>query len=389
VAIFAVLSGFQFRQVAEAPTPAPVQIVQTNDAPAFQPSLLKSESGTTRFALEKVGDVVLEGPTEFQMLSPLHAKLNYGKIKVRVTEDTGHGFTIETPDGRITDLGTEFLLAVSPGEKSRLSVVEGKVNLQVAQNFETADDSPVELLKSGDGVMFSKGCESERLMSIVTGDTTSTFLDAGVNEDSPRTIIDVRDSLSRGKTRKFYEIVPQGFREDAFAYVDRPFHEWNGLKDLPIPDYLIGGDYVKTFNQDKVHSGIEISVTLGQSCDLYILYDKRLPTPRWLKNNFEKMDDEVGMDMPYFVKGERRNGVGPGESIDDFNVIWKRRISEPGTVVLGPNIEDPKLVRSLTFKNNTYYAAMYGIVAVPLNRVEQQEKEEADLNESPLRLDKK
>ena len=60
---------------------------------------------------------------------------------------------------------------------------------------------------------------------------------------------------------KYYEIVPGGMREDAVAFVDRDY-QWNGVDAKGIPSYLVGGDYVKTFNDDKVAQNLVITVTL-------------------------------------------------------------------------------------------------------------------------------
>ena len=40
----------------------------------------------------------------------------------------------------------------------------------------------------------------------------------------------------------------EGLHEDAVAYSDNPYHQWNGLTEEGLPDFLRGADYIKTFN---------------------------------------------------------------------------------------------------------------------------------------------
>jgi hypothetical protein len=139
-------------------------------------------------------------------------------------------------------------------------------------------------------------------------------------------------------------------------------HEWNGVTEQGMPSYLLDGDYVKTFNNDKWVNDIEITVTLNRSAKLYILFDKRIPPPEWLKRDFRNMGDEIGVDEgPFFCVPEgkwhrdHQPGVGPGVSVDNVSSIWVRDVTEPCSVKLGPT-ESP-----------TRDINMYGIVAVPVD----------------------
>ena len=57
-------------------------------------------------------------------------------------------------------------------------------------------------------------------------------------------------------------------QEDAKAFADREEHEWNGITSDGMPAYLLGGDYVKTFNNDKIKNDIEITVKLDRAAKL-------------------------------------------------------------------------------------------------------------------------
>ncbi len=72
--------------------------------------------------------IILEGPTEFQFLSPLACRLSLGKLTARVNAK-GTGFTVETPLATVVDLGTEFGVQVASSQAINLLVYEGQVQL--------------------------------------------------------------------------------------------------------------------------------------------------------------------------------------------------------------------------------------------------------------------
>ncbi|HMO16414.1 MAG TPA: iron dicitrate transport regulator FecR, partial [Pirellulaceae bacterium] len=134
-------------------------------------------------------------------------------------------------------------------------------------------------------------------------------------------------------TAKYYRVIPRGFREDCRSYVDRD-HEWNGLDERGLPPFMVGGDYVMTFNDDKIVTEIEIAVTLSQPATLYVLLDDRVEPPEWLKRDFVDTNWDVGSDDGW-PDGDISTGIGPGVSIDHVCSVWKRDVYESTTVVLG------------------------------------------------------
>jgi hypothetical protein len=322
-------------------------------------------ANTAQIGLEKIGHVTIHYPADFRFIGPMRAKLNSGKIRMRVTEETGRGFVVETPDGEITDLGTEFGVEVASGKSSALAVFEGAVDLKLTDLASNA--MRIERLLGGDGVLFNKNGQLRRLSSIMTGDGAKFMVcgeSSAVSFDDP-IILDVHDSLSSDDTKKCYEIVPKGMRDDALAFVDRLEHDWNGLSRAGrMPKYLVGGDYVKTFNNDR-QKNFEITVMLSRPANLYILFDKRLTIPKWLRTNFKKMDESVGLDTGRYdssdlgLTPDRIRGRGAGQSIDHEFSIWKRVVNASGPVVLGPNG---------VYKSQPRRATMYGIVATELQQ---------------------
>jgi hypothetical protein len=157
--------------------------------------------------------------------------------------------------------------------------------------------------------------------------------------------------------------------EDQKCYVDRPY-EWNGATADGMPGYLVGGDYVKTFCNDKITEDLNIELTLNRAANLYVLFDKRAVPPDWLLHSFEATGDDIGIDETRFdvwkqePTGKDLLEVGPGNGIERPCSIWRRVVTEAGTVSLGPNGVPIQVPKSLDLNAEV---VMYGIVAVPID----------------------
>ncbi|MCC7474825.1 MAG: FecR domain-containing protein [Pirellulales bacterium] len=341
-------------------------------------SVLKIESGLATLDLPNVGHLVLEGPAEMEMLDPMTARLKQGRIRVRVTEATGRGFVVEYPDGKVTDLGTEFGLEVplasSGNKKTSLVVFDGTVDLERTAATKQPGKRTAERLRRGEGVTFESAGDLDRIMSIVTGKDATFQRGSNVLADRPDAVIlDVRDNLRTSETRKFYEIVPSGFGEDVLAYADRPAHEWNGVTPKGLPRELIGADYVKTFSDDDMRTDVDIRVTLGRPAQLYVFFDATSEPPAWLRRDFRKTKDKVGMDLgPWPEMGHSaKTTVGPGKSIDHQFAVWVRTIKKPGVVTLGAN----------RVRKDPY---MYGIAAVAFDAADANHSDTTNDDVTPL-----
>ena len=75
--------------------------------------------------------------------------------------------------------------------------------------------------------------------------------------------------------------------------------------------FLVGGDYVMTFNEDKTVTELELTVELAQPANLYILIDNRVPPPEWLTRDFIDTNADVGLDEVHsHVNVETAAGAG-------------------------------------------------------------------------------
>ena len=265
---------------------------------------------------------------------------------------------MQTPRARVVDFGTEFGINVNDVGSTEVVVFRGEVEVQY--DSKGGDRLAVlQKLRMGQGIRVDEVGTASRLVAI----TNSSF-PGGVNsrmQDRPLIISAVRDNILRPGNWSFYEIVHAGLQEDVLAFVDREFHEWNGIDEGGMPPYLIGADYVRMFNDDKVDSSFEMYVTVDRPAVLFVFFDDRLKSPQWLRDNFENTGGKIGMDVGPFTEGNLvftadrfDTGIGPGVSVDNLLSIWKRLVPVPTTLRLGAT-ETP----------NTDIN-MYAIAAIPL-----------------------
>lgn len=91
-----------------------------------KPRVLRS--GVVEIAFESGAEVVIEGPSEFVCVSDNQISLHYGRLYARVPS-WAIGFTVETENSRIVDLGTEFGVKVNVDGTTELHVTKGLTRL--------------------------------------------------------------------------------------------------------------------------------------------------------------------------------------------------------------------------------------------------------------------
>ncbi|GMV97819.1 MAG: hypothetical protein AMXMBFR83_21740 [Phycisphaerae bacterium] len=348
----------------DRPSSPPVPVAQGLAGPRERDvQRVRLASGQTReLALGDLGSILVQGPADLDLLGTSRARLRQGRIRVRITPETGRGFMVQTPRADVIDLGTEFGVDVAAGsDDTGVVVFEGAVDMAVDGDGARAG-LQVEHLSEGDGVIVRDAGQLERLMSIVTGTEDWTFQqtsEASAHGAGP-VIAHVRDNLSVSQSKKAYQIVPGGLREDARSYADRPRHEWNGLDENGMPERLIGADYVRTFLDTRSRKDIRIYVRLARPARLFVFLDRRVDPPRWLRRDFRETGEQIGLDKgPYRIRqnvyATFERGIGAGISVDHVFSVWERLVEQPGEVELGPNPGGSG-------------SAMYGIAAVALDR---------------------
>jgi hypothetical protein len=282
--------------------------------------------------------ISLSAPAIYEFSSPMSARLIRGQLKARVDKGA-EGFTVQTPRAKIVDYGTEFGIDVNGLGSTDVVVFKGQVGVEYTTKG--GDRLAVlQKLRMGQGIRVDEVGTVSRIVAI----TSSSFPGGKLPQAPVRPLIisSVRDNIKRPGAWSFYEIVHAGLQEDVLAFVDREFHQWNGVDASGIPVYLLGADYVRMFNDDKVDDSFEMYVTIDRPAMLYVLFDDRLTPPKWLRDNFQDAGDNIGMDVGPFTEGELvftaerfSTGVGPGSSVENTLSIWQRCVSKPTTLRLG------------------------------------------------------
>ena len=346
------------RWLANPPGPAPARL-QVG-------SSLQLTEGLAEVTFSSGAVVVVRGPADLQLLSPMHVVANRGTVRARVGEEAT-GFVIETPNADVVDLGTEFGVNVSEAGTTDVVVFEGAVDLayhatssELKGRRRAASESATiaahrKRLHSGEALHVNKEGTVRRIVSVDSDLYPVTTVQNNRQRLRPPVIRRVTDNIRDPENSQYYQIVHGGLWEDTRAFVDR-FHEWNGIDKAGLPDFLLGADYVMTFNSDKWQSDIEIEVELGCPAMLYVFYDNRREVPDWLSTKFVDTGIDIGVDegFPGNPRILELNSTGPGNSINTHHSVWKLAVQQPGLVQLGPLATQEKAVN------------MYGIAAVPL-----------------------
>jgi hypothetical protein len=322
---------------------------------------LRVTSGTLQLKFDHGTAATLKAPALLEIVSPMRGRLIRGRVTVAVAEGA-QGFTIDTPRTTVVDFGTIFGVEVDDIGRTDVVVFSGIVDVTYTSDVlhSANTETGKQRLYMGEAMRVDDRGTLSRIVSL----SSNRFSAGNVDATAParRSVISsVRDNIQRANAWNFYEIVPGGMREDAKAFVDRLHHEWNGVDAKGMPNYLVGADYVKTFNDDKNVGYKEIFVKLNQPATIYVLWCKRIPAPSWLRDEFEDTGDVIGVDEGNhtFADGTMHRrpgpGIGPGVSIDSIHSVWRRKEVARGTVRLGPT-EAPG-----------WDFNVYGIVAVPFN----------------------
>lgn len=137
--------------------------------------------------------VILEGPCRFEVTSPGSMQVAHGRATVKVPHPVD-GFHLDTPAGRITDLGTEFGIAVGSG-------VEGPVILTEVFDGEIeipAENTPRKRISMGDSLAIVRDRGNTRLISTL-GDYRVNLADSARRLPSPGRSTPEAGNLALGK----------------------------------------------------------------------------------------------------------------------------------------------------------------------------------------------
>ncbi len=120
-------------------------------------------SGWVRLRFATGAEAVLEGPAVFEVAAADRLVLKAGRCSVSAPEGA-EGFRVDTPDGRVVDLGTRFVVRVPEGDAeadggTEVHVVEGAAELHPASDaaIAPATPDPADRLTTGQARRLSGG----------------------------------------------------------------------------------------------------------------------------------------------------------------------------------------------------------------------------------------
>ena len=88
---------------------------------------IKLIHGYAKLRFENQAEVILDAPCEIVPVSDSVMRITHGKVIGRCYTDSSKGFIVNTPNGVVTDLGTEFSVDVKDHETTDVQVLTGKV----------------------------------------------------------------------------------------------------------------------------------------------------------------------------------------------------------------------------------------------------------------------
>lgn len=327
---------------------------------------LRFKSGMVELVVDNVVQMVVKGPADLVMVSERKALAYSGQLVARAGPE-GIGFEVQTPHASVIDQGTVFGISITADDQTDVVVYEGTVD--VAVRTEASESSRKDLeprrLETGEALRIGR---QGKLNRITTVDATYFLPPPQIGRFSnqpSRLIASVTDSVNSLDTAKYYRVVGGGLSEDCHAYVDR-LHQWNGVDSRGLPLFLRDADYVMAFNDDKVLTDLQIAVELAQPASLFILWDDRVPAPRWLIDDFTDTGWDIGLDEGYTDRKHgksRRTAIGAGNGIDFVFSVWRRDVLDASSVMLGPLGTE-----KISLPPREVPQSMYGIAATPLMR---------------------
>jgi hypothetical protein len=309
------------------------------------------DSGTLSVRFRSGATVTFRGAASMRIESDMLVRLDHGQATAQVPH-WAKGFTIETADVEVIDLGTQFGVMARNDGPTDVVIFEGQVDLKPTGGARGVQKR----LNVGEAARVNSNGAINRIVE-VRGDIDAGWSTVRQADSNPNVFKAIRDNIppTGGAKYFYYQITTGGLEDDARAYVDGHPHQWNGLTAKGLPKFLNGADYARTFNDYRYIRDLEIVVELAGPANLYVLFDDRVPTPDWLLERFEDTGVNIGLDEgPWEGIPDHRTAVGSGKSIDNVFSVWRRRCAGAELVTLGA-VGDSSEAR-----------AMYGIAATPL-----------------------
>lgn len=105
--------------------------------------MLEIESGLLEITYSSGTRLLIEGPAHYEVTGPNSGRFERGKLVAEVPPGA-EGFTVDSPDGRVVDFGTEFALLADPDAGTmEVGVFRGEVKVWPGKNGEEGAEVPL------------------------------------------------------------------------------------------------------------------------------------------------------------------------------------------------------------------------------------------------------
>jgi|GEM_PF-1608473 len=92
--------------------------------------MLDVQSGRMQLEFFSGAKILIEGPAQIFLTSPMEATLIAGRVAVRAPQ-SAKGFILHGPNAAVVDIGTEFTMSVDDDQTSEVHVVQGEVEVSL------------------------------------------------------------------------------------------------------------------------------------------------------------------------------------------------------------------------------------------------------------------
>lgn len=283
---------------------------------------------------------ILEAPATIELLdydNALH--LHAGKLVGLCHTEASKGFVVKTDHADITDLGTEFAVDVRPGGLDA-TVFVGAIALKTP-------DAPSKTITHNQTARVTIE-DDEPTLAVEDG-----VIDRFVRRTPQKPLV---TAAYINDARFTVQVANQSLFEDAKIHTDRN-HEINGIDADGLPLELLGADIVLTPANARPNiasgtEGLQIEIETSRPAQVYLLFAKGRDVPAWMGRDYVKTNLQAGIDYAKSdISPKAALGVGPGQSVNGHQDIWRRKQPVDGRALVGKHM--PK------------YSA-YVILAVPI-----------------------
>ncbi|MEM7234949.1 MAG: FecR domain-containing protein, partial [Planctomycetota bacterium] len=270
--------------------------------------------------------VVVQGECSLDLLSDMRLRLDAGRLTATADEGVV-GFTVETPDAYVKDIGTRFGVAVSSAG-SDIVVFDGEVEVSAVDS--AVKKGPTRLT-AGEAVRWRENRLPERISSVVSEGESEEWT-AVPDELADGAIATVTDNVESRSSYHFYPVLRKGMNEGVLAWpyeTNKP--RWWSVSGEGLPAELAGADIVQMLQQELENKELRIDIRLARPSRLFVFFEKDAPVPEWLEREFRRLPVELRLS-PDAPQVARKLGREPRYAVR-FEV-WTRDVLEAGKATL-------------------------------------------------------